>query len=56
MVRVLWAATIEEGERQKKRQIVYASVWGEEFVQFLAALAGLPKTILNNRMNCIRMI
>ena len=33
-----------------------ASVWGEEFIPFLAALAVLPRTILNNNMNCTRMI
>ena len=30
---------------------VVASVWGAEFIQFLAALAILPRTILKNRMN-----
>ena len=30
---------------------VVASVWGEELIQFLAALAVLPRTILKNRMN-----
>ena len=29
---------------------VVASLWGEEFIKFLSALAGLPRTILNNRM------
>ena len=29
---------------------------GEEFIEFLAALAVLPWKILNNRMNCTRMI
>ena len=29
---------------------------GEELIQFLAALAVLPRTILNKRMNCTRMI
>ena len=38
--------TIEE-EKAK----VNASVWGEEFIQFLAALAILPRTILKNRIN-----
>ena len=35
-----------------------ASVWGggREFIKFLATLAALPRTIFNNRMNCIRMI
>ena len=38
---------------------VVAAVGGEEFIQFLAALAILPWTILNNRMHslhCTRMI
>ena len=30
---------------------VVASVWGKEFIQFLAALAFLPWTILKNRIN-----
>ena len=30
---------------------VVASVWGEEFINFLAALAVLPRTILKNRLN-----
>ena len=30
---------------------VLAFVWGEEFIQFLAALAILPRTIMKNRMN-----
>ena len=29
---------------------------GVEFIKFLAALVVLPRTILNNRMNCIWMI
>ena len=29
-----------------------ASVWGTEFIQFRAVMAVLPRTILNNRMNC----
>ena len=35
---------------------VVASDWGEEFFQFLAVPAALPRTILNNRKNCTRMI
>ena len=35
---------------EEKAKIV-ASVWGEDFIKFLAALAVLPKTILKNRMN-----
>ena len=35
---------------------VVTSVWGEEFIQFLVALAVLPRTILNIRMTCTRMI
>ena len=30
---------------------VVASVWGTEFIQFLAALAVLHRTILNNRLH-----
>ena len=33
------------------RAKVVASVWGEEFNQFLAALAVLPTTILKNNRN-----
>ena len=45
-----------KGEEKTK---VVPSVWGTEVIQFLAALAVfsvLPRTILNNRMNCTRMI
>ena len=35
---------------------VVVSVWGEEFIKVLPTLAVLPRTILNNRMNCTRMI
>ena len=45
-------------KRQHRRRIkteeeakVVASVWGEEFIKFLAALAILPRTILKNSMN-----
>ena len=37
--------TIEEGLIQKRRLRSVASVWGAEFVQFLAALAVLPWSI-----------
>ena len=35
---------------EEKAKVV-ASVWGQEFIQFLAMLAILPRTILWNRMN-----
>ena len=35
---------------------VVTSDWEEEFFQFLAVPAALPRTILNNRINCTRMI
>ena len=38
-------AAIEDGERQKKRKQVVASVKGEEFIQFIAALAILSRMI-----------
>ena len=34
---------------EEKAKIV-ASVWGAEFIQFLAALAVLPRTILKSMM------
>ena len=37
-----------EGEAKAK---VVASVWGAEFVQLLAALGVLPRSIWKNRMN-----
>ena len=37
--------------KTEEKAKVVASVWGEEFIQFLAALAVLPRTILKNRMN-----
>ena len=40
---------------EKKAKVV-ASDWGEEFIQLLAALAVLPRTILNNRTNCTSLI
>ena len=36
-------------QTEEKAKVV-ASVCGEEFIQFLAALAVLPRMILNNRM------
>ena len=38
--------------KTEEKSKVVASVWGEEYIQFHAALAVLPRTILNNRMNC----
>ena len=40
----------------KEKAKVVASVWGTEFIPFLATLAVLPRTVLNNRMNCSRII
>ena len=37
-------------ETEAKAKVV-ASVWGADFVQFLAALAILPQSIWKNRMN-----
>ena len=37
-------------EREAKAKVV-ASVWGADFVQFLAALAILPRSIWKKRMN-----
>ena len=37
-------------EREAKAKVV-ASVWGTDFVQFLATLAVLPRSIVKNRMN-----
>ena len=42
--------------KTEEKAKVVTSVWGEEFIQFLAAQAVLHRTILNNRMNCPRMI
>ena len=42
--------------KTEEKAKVVASVWGTEFIQLLAALAVLSRTILNNRMNCTRMI
>ena len=37
--------------KAEEKAKVVASVWGAEFIQFLVALAVLPRTILKNRMN-----
>ena len=37
-------------EREAKAKVV-ASVWGADFVQFLATLADLPQSKWKNRMN-----
>ena len=42
--------------KTEEKAKVVASVFGEEFIQFLVALAVLPMTVLNNKMNCTRMI
>ena len=52
--------SVDMGHRRRikteERAKVVAAVWGEECIQFLAKPAVLPSTILNNRMNCTRMI
>ena len=40
--------------KTEEKAKVVVSVWGEEFIQFLATTAILPRTILNNRMNCTK--
>ena len=42
--------------KTEEKAKVIASVRGEEFIHILAALDVLPRKILNNRMNCTRMI
>ena len=37
--------------KTEEKAKVVAAVWGEECIQFLAALAILPRTISKNRMN-----
>ena len=37
--------------KTEEKAMVVASVWGEEFIQFLASLAILPRTICKNRLN-----
>ena len=50
-----WSRHRRRIKTEEKAKVV-ASVWGKEFIEFFAALAVLPWTILNNRMNCTRMI
>ena len=38
-------------ETEAKAKVV-ANVWGAEFIQFLAALDVLPRSIWKNRMEC----
>ena len=42
--------------KTEEEQRVSLLIGGDEFIQFLAVLAVLTRTILNNRMNCTRMI
>ena len=37
--------------KTEEKAMVVASVWGEEFIQSLASLAILPRTICKNRLN-----
>ena len=37
--------------KTEEKAKVVSFVWGDEFIQFLTALAVLPRTILKNRMN-----
>ena len=46
---------IKTEERGKGRRCV-GGEGGDEFIKFLATLFVLPRTILNNKMNCTRMI
>ena len=39
------------GVKRDAKAKVVASVWGPDYVQFLATLAVLPRSIWNNRMN-----
>ena len=41
---------------EKAKVVASEKGGGGEFIQFLAALAVLPRAILNNRTNCTRMI
>ena len=50
---VLWKPRRIKTEAKAK---VVAFILGEEFIQFLASLAFLPRTIMNGGMNCTRMI
>ena len=58
VIQVTFAESIGYRRRikSKEKAKVVAPVWRGKFIQFLAALVGLPRTILNNRMNCTRMI
>ena len=49
-------ATHRRRIKKEEKAKVVASVRGEEFIHILAALDVLPRKILNNRMNCTRMI
>ena len=44
-------ATHRRRIKTEEKAKVVAAVWGAEFTQFLARLAILPRTILENRMN-----
>ena len=46
----------QKKDEDRRKDKVVASVWGEEFIKFLAVVPVFPRTILNNRMNCSRMI
>ena len=45
-----WGRHRRRIKTEEKAKVV-ASVWGQEFIKFLAALAVLPRTILNNNNN-----
>ena len=57
---ILFTHTHRRRIKTEEKANVVASVWGggrgEEFIQFLAALAVLPRKILNIRMNFTRLI
>ena len=42
--------------KTEEKAKVVVSVWGKECIQFLAAQAVLPRTIVNIRIHCTRMI
>ena len=44
-------ATQRRRIKTEEKAKVVAAVWGKEFIQFLAALAILPRTVLKKRMN-----
>ena len=57
MRRTLWIVysvrcTVYIIKTEEKAKVI-ASVWGEEFIIFLATLAVLPRTILNNTVGLI---